>query len=404
MNGKSEPFWKDSDVVIGCILMLLLIAGGIYSVYLGSTLRYWDETEYHTIAKNLSLGMFTFDGITPTAFSAPGYPAALYLLSLINSDVVFLRFFNFIFAACTVWLVYRLVFKYSTPTGALLAALLVAAYPLFFYTAGTLYSQAFSTLLLITVISLMGKETTHQIAYAFFSGLMYGLLMLVTPLFVVSIPPFFLYPWILKKSCRWKTAFTFLVAAALPVCCWSLRNYEAFDRFIMISTNSGVNFLLGNSEHTTPNSGVNADITSYLDAAEQMNEYERDAYFRRQAFAWIFAHPQKAFQLYVGKVINYFNFRNELRTTSEGSPLKDFISFVSYYPLLALFVVRLLLFKRFPFHPMELFLAFLYVTSAFFTAVFFVRIRFRLPFDILMIAVVAGWVGLRWPSQKEVTP
>jgi len=62
---------------------------------------------------------------------------------------------------------------------------------------------------------------------------------------------------------------------------------------------------------------------------------------------------------------------------------------ITYGPLLLLFASRVLLVKLFRPSAFETLLGALYVCSALTTAVFFTRIRFRLPFDFLLIIIVA---------------
>lgn len=62
---------------------------------------------------------------------------------------------------------------------------------------------------------------------------------------------------------------------------------------------------------------------------------------------------------------------------------------VTYYPLLALMLLRLMLRRRVPVSPFEGYLLALYLLGALVQAVFFTRIRFRVPFDLLLIALDA---------------
>jgi hypothetical protein len=65
--------------------------------------------------------------------------------------------------------------------------------------------------------------------------------------------------------------------------------------------------------------------------------------------------------------------------------------------------VRVVLWRRFPFAGLELLLLWLYIGGGLAYAVYFTRIRFRLPFDWLLIAMDAifvsqlllGWISAR---------
>jgi hypothetical protein len=151
----------------------------------------------------------------------------------------------------------------------------------------------------------------------------------------------------------------------------------------LVSSNSGFNLLLGNSPGTRSNVGVNVDLSAYQSEAEGLGEIARDRYFRMKAIQFVRSNPREAAKLYCLKVLNYFNFRNELATRSEASPMRDYTMLLTYGPLLAMFCIRCVACKRWPFSAWELLLVALYLGNAIFSGVFFTRIRFRIPFDIV---------------------
>ena len=96
----------------------------------------------------------------------------------------------------------------------------------------------------------------------------------------------------------------------------------------------GVNFLLGNSENTKPNDGRNTDISQYERYTENLSEIEANDYYFKKAYEWISVNTSDAIELYLLKVVNYFNYSNELATKSEKNTLFDIIMFISYYFIL----------------------------------------------------------------------
>jgi hypothetical protein len=94
-------------------------------------------------------------------------------------------------------------------------------------------------------------------------------------------------------------------------------------------------------------------------------------------------------KLYILKLLNYFNYRNELYASAESSWTKDILMLVTYGPLLLLSACSLFLVKRFGFSKFEALFFLIYLSSAFFYAIFVTRIRYRLPFDFLLIMIVA---------------
>jgi hypothetical protein len=104
-------------------------------------------------------------------------------------------------------------------------------------------------------------------------------------------------------------------------------------------------------------------------------------------------HKGQALKLYVLKVLNHFNYRNNVYTRTETSAARDLVMLLTYGPLLLLFIIRLLIMKQVRPTSTETLLIVLYIAAAFFYAVFYPRIRYRLSFDFLMIIVVARFLG-----------
>ncbi len=157
--------------------------------------------------------------------------------------------------------------------------------------------------------------------------------------------------------------------------------------FVPVSTNNGVNLLLGNSEHATAGGGRVVDISAYEAQARDrgLSEVEQDAFYRDQATAWIRAHPADAAVLYAGKVVNNFNYRNELATSGQNSAARDLVSALSFYPLLLLFTLRLVPARRRPMTSLERLLICVVLGNVLLLAVFYTRLRFRVPLDAVMI-------------------
>ncbi len=294
--------------------------------------------------------------------------------------------------------------KYRSPLTAIITVTICLLYPLFFYTAGTFFPQTLETALLIGSIFLVAYPNHQNWAYSLTAGILYGLLILTVPLFLAYYPLFILYPLFFdsfKKISTWKAISYFTLGCLLVLGPWTARNAWTFKDFIPISTNGGINLLLGNSHNTRPTAGVNTDISLYQVTLPALNETERDRFYRKQAIDWMTAHPHDALKLYVMKVINFFNYTNELAIKNENSEFRDLLSFLTFYPLLLLAAARVALWKRYPLSQLEKFLLLLLIASPFIQAIFFTRVRFRVPFDFLMIMMGSSAVALFWDSYAK---
>jgi 4-amino-4-deoxy-L-arabinose transferase-like glycosyltransferase len=306
-----------------------------------------------------------------------------------------LRYANFIFFAIALACTYRILNKNVSPVAAVIAVGIAALYPLFYYSSGTFYPQMLGAALMLCCFCLVDQLREPKGSVEFFLGCLYGWLVLVIPLYALYLPCFASYPWIFKRPKKIRAVCLLVLGAGLVVGCWTVRNAITFHEFIPISTNDGVNILLGNNENMTPNIGVNADIREYQHVARNMSDIEKNAYYRKIAFQWVYDNPGKALKNYFLKAINFFGYTNKLAQQSEQTPVRDFVLFVSYYPLLLLAVLRLCYMWKYPLHDMEKLIVVFFIASPFIHAIFFTRLRFRVPFDFLTIMLAASYVSYR---------
>jgi hypothetical protein len=380
------PTW----IVFG-LAMLTLGLGMVYSVWLGESIRFYDERLYIQLANNLvEAHIYSLDGVTPTAYRPPGYNFSLYPIFWFEGKIVHIRLMQFGLLALSIILLHYLLLAWSYPLASLIAGFAVFAYPVQFFSAGTIYPQtltAFVFLLVCVCVVRPQVGLTHWLL----GGLAFGSLLLITPIFLVLLPLLFLWPWILNMQRRVWANVIFVVATVIVVIPWQVRNDQAFNQFVFISANSGLMLVLGNSEHTSPTAGSTTNIDKYLDYAHanDMNEIEEDEYFKREALKWISSHPRDAIKLYVMKFLNHFHYRNELEAKAEHTWVRDLVMFISYYTLLVLAVLRIIVGRQLRSRPFESFAVVSYLVMGAVYAVFFTRIRYRLPMDWMLTALAA---------------
>lgn len=375
------------------LIALYVLAGVVYSFYVGDELRYLpDEADYFSLANNLAFnGKYSLDGAHLTAYRPPGYPMLLAPFRFLGFNVIGLRIVNYFVLGLCIFFVYKILQEKYAPLAGFFGALIVMAYPVNFYTAGTLYPQTLASLLLVLVIYLYTREP-HRLWESLLAGLMAGWLILTVPTFIFILVVFAVWSWGYHRPRASLVALPVLALAVLVVGAWTFRNYAVFDTFVFVSSNSGENLLLGNSENTTPNGGRTVDISNYESQALGFGEILRDRYFRDQAIQFILSHKLSSLKMYFLKFLNFFNFRNELVTNSEGSPARDLLMLVTYGPLLLVSLVRFVLFKLYKLSSIEILLGGVYLAGALVSAVFFTRIRFRVPFDFMLVMLVAAFI------------
>jgi len=386
------------------VSLAIWVTGSFLGIRSGDELRYPDEKEYHDLALSLvQHHSYLDERLQPTAVRPPGYPSVLAAVYSFWSRPLAAKLINAFTCALTAIVLSLLVSAIQPGVGGLVAPVLVLCYPLFLYASSTLYPQIAGTLLFVSCLFLLVRYVASWKA-TIAAGLMFGLLVLTIPSFLYwlpFIPAYLLVADRLGGAPRFRRAAIFSVCAVLAIAPWTLRNFIQLGSWIPVSTNGGINLLLGNSPSTTPDSGVNVDITRYLQQAKGMNEVEQDRFFRQCALAFIRQNPAEAAKLYLKKAASYFSFRNRVYTATESSGTRDAILFLTYYPLLLAALIRLLYRRRYPMDLTEGFLYLLYFGNALLSAIFFTRIRFRIPFDALLMALVAIFASRAWSRTSE---
>ncbi len=380
------------------LLVLFVVAGMIYSALLAPVARYTDEQKYLELSANLVHGPgFSVDGSNATAALAPGYAFFLAALRLVGGDFITFRVAQFLLIAATILLVARLDAGRPMFAGTLICTALVAGYPILFYTSATLYPQTLAAFLFIVALSFLlnapRTPTLNSLA-----GLSFGSLILVVPTFLPTMVVVLGAAGFLKIV-RWRETLAVALVAVLVVGTWTARNALVFHHFVPVSSNSGLNVLEGNNPAANPEAAANVGMQPYYEQTGNLHldEFQADQYYRAAALSWIEAHPADAFILYLEKVANFFNFRNVYSSEAlpEVSGWKQVVLGVSYLFLLGLLGWRLVDFRRFPLTTREKLFLIVYLLSAFTSAIFFTRIRHRLPYDYLIIAIIASNLSTR---------
>lgn len=356
-----------------------------------------DEREYYAIAHNLiAHGFYSMDGMVPTAYRPPSYPLFLAILMLVSSSVVWLKVVGLV-----MWIISTLLAKRIAEIlyGQVAGIFVVVAFCVYLvgpYTAATLYPQTFAGTLLIAALFCCVRCNAKNAAIP--TMLLIGMATLAVPNFVFTISIFFIALWRDRQSfVRLMVGICLVGVLFVP---WTYRNYEDFGRVIPLSTSGGLNLLLGNSPNTTPNAGVNTDISRYEQAAPGMSEVEINDFYMQSAIDWVSSNKAAAARLFVEKFTNWFNYQNDLATAVEGQSVKALVMALVYYPILLLAVFSLRV--RFTtVHIGRWLMPAIYLLVALSYAVFFTRIRFRVPFDSVLIVMASIGAAAVWEKIRS---
>jgi cbb3-type cytochrome oxidase subunit 3 len=407
----ASTHWRNRLATAGiALLVICFLAGVVYSFSLPTRARYADEGEYLALSASLRHGPgYSMDGTNLTASRPPGYPFFVAAIQALGGNMITIRVVQYAIFIATLLLVYQLCDRERRFGGLLVVTILAMLYPALFYVTGTLYPQTLSAFLFVLGLATLLRPS-RGVLINLAAGLLFGVLLLVVPTFALTLPILLLAAW-WWKIIRWHEGIPVALGVVLVVGLWIARNEIVFHKFVPFATNSGATFLIGNGPLAQPNAGSGViDQTPYynLPGTQGLDEFGQDKFYRQYALDWIKANPGRAFVLYLEKTANYFNVYNLYAASTEAEvPFwKQVVMGGSYVLLLGLLGWRLVEVKRFPLLPREkLFLA-VYVLTAFTMAIFVTRIRYRLPYDYLIITIVAMHLCQRlqaWLEPDAVT-
>ncbi len=397
--------------IVYALAALTVFGGSVMSFRAGDKVRSMDEPEFYDVAKNLAEGgtfahtntagelvynsRFPTGARVETAYQAPGYPLLLAPLALAGAGYAGMRTFNFILVALTLILIFRLLAEHQSPLGGLLAAVGVLAYPVVLYTAGTLYPQTLGSFLLVLTVWLAAAATKESGVPRFLLlGVAAGAMALAVPTLLLIVPLILLWLFVARHPAVWKLGLTAL-ATIVVVGSWTVRNAVTFGRFVPIASSAGFNLASGNCD--TARSDTSLDVRFAPEVYTELtgkDEIDANRILMHAGTDWIRTHPQRFVGLYVGKFLHWFAYTNKLLsdTVVQGgasevsSSKRDLVMLAIYGTMLLLLAARVVMSRRIPWSSVEILCVLAY-------ALFFTRIRFRLPVDWLLVAVDAGFVA-----------
>jgi hypothetical protein len=428
------------------IIILMAIALRVVAAfYLGDRVvpvsGAYDQVSYDRLAQRVLNGYgFTFDELW-WPYTQPGEPTAhwsflytLYLAGvygLMGHHPLVARLIQAVLVGALMpWLVYRLGCRHFGPQVGLVASGVMACYAYFIFYAAALMTESFYIIGILWVLDLAGQlgQADESMPSTLQRGLLLGLALGVTALlrqvFLLFIPVMFI--WLLWRSYRFQTSFRsagltageneafessstrllrpathlrnnpvvrmigiLLVAAVVllvAIAPWTVRNYWAFDRFVLLNTNAGFAFYWSNHPIHGQNYPANLpDWSSYVKLIPpellSLNEAELDQALLERGFGFIQDDPGRYLMLSISRVDDYFKFW----PSSESGLISNLSRVFSFGLLWPLMAYGLIAQGRRSFSSESLIL---YLFIIIYTAIHLLSwalIRYRLPVDAVLI-------------------
>ncbi|MBI2870182.1 MAG: glycosyltransferase family 39 protein [Candidatus Omnitrophica bacterium] len=308
--------------------------------YFGVDFMAADSHGYVMLAKNILKGAgLTFDGVSPTAGVAPGFPVFLAGLFLIGiQSPVAIALVNSLMGGMTCVLVAALGTRLGGRTVGLASGYIAAFYPhLLFWTPYVLTETPF-ILAIVWALHLLLRFIEHPSAgRAILCGLVLGCAALVRPIAL----PFLIFatPWLAwqfrRSGDRLRWVAILAVTASLPLGAWAVRNSLVMGAPIVTSTNAGGDFYMGNSPGATGGSRGYVDRKDFdpYPVPPGLSEVEVNSLFWRESLKFLREHPGAVPRLFVRKQMNMW------RPTYERASLRNWLILGGSYILTMCFSV-----------------------------------------------------------------
>ncbi len=265
-------------------------------------------------------------------FRAPLYP---YFLSLFYrvanrsfSTYLMMRLAQFLLGSISCLLIYILARRlYGVRAGLLAAGIAILYWP-FIYFEGELLIPALLISLTLIGFLFLHEAITARCRVAFFlSGLCFGLAAITRPNILLFFP--ILAAWIIldptvKDRSQWnrllKNTAIFLCGIIICILPITLRNYVVGKDLVLISSQAGVNFYIGNNEYSDGKTAIVPGTRAtwwggYLDCVRiaeteigrSLRPSEVSRYWFRRALRFITQNPGLVLRQYFKKTQYFFN-------------------------------------------------------------------------------------------------
>ena len=310
------------------------------------------------------------------------------------------------------WLIARRLFG---PEVGLVSAALIAVYGYFVYYAGALMTETFYITALLwaldqlMVIAARGPARPRLRTWLAL-GIALGAAVLLRQLILLCVPV--LFAWLVWARARqlegaWARRLltasrrlagglivTCLVIAAL-ILPWTVRNYEAFGRFVLLNTNAGYAFFFANHPIQGTNFTAILPGSTYHDMIPPellgLDEAALDSALLARGIGFVEADWGRYALLTVSRVADYFEFWPSSSSTAERN-VGRVLSYGVYLPLMALGLLIAAIRLPRSTRAAQAGVVLLCLVGGIYTAIHLLSwalIRYRLPVDAMLMPFAA---------------
>jgi len=265
-------------------------------------------------------------------FRAPLYPYFLALLVWITGSSIFwAKLLQSLVCIGTAFFLYRLADRLFGRTTALVAGLTYAFYgPFLFYETMFLIPVVFLFFLVWGMYRVVAYRESPSFKTWLATGLVFGLAAVSRPNVLLVIPFLMLWLFFISSNAaalwhRVKAPLALAVGVIVVIIPVTIRNVLVTGDFILISSQGGVNFYLGNNEYANGLSMLMPEVdmtdesltwrqfipltkaAAEKEAGHELSPAEQSAFWTRKALNFIRNHPGRFLELVWRKTVYLLN-------------------------------------------------------------------------------------------------
>ncbi|MBI1386932.1 MAG: hypothetical protein GC154_00605 [bacterium] len=313
-NTTDKRFFQDqltrTDLIGLAVLFILALLPRLMWSLAPHPAPFSDMEDYYRCALGALNGGYLAQSADRLAYRAPGYPIFLAALSLISpgSALIVIRFAQSILGALTavnVYLIARILLlpvqhrpapsilkhPYFAP---MLAGLAYAFQSHAIFFTGVLMSETFYLFALTgwLVFGLLLPRRPTVVRLSIFSAGL-GALALIRPVSLFFLPVVVFISLASIPRDKWSASlWAPMLAWAAPILPWTIRNAFVLHALVLITTNSGVNFYIGqHPQYSYWYTGDKEAVRSYLAERGEVNEVIEDRFFFRLGLYSLWNYP-----------------------------------------------------------------------------------------------------------------
>ncbi len=431
---KGIADWEKERIWILAIFLLALALRIIYLLQIKTNPHFFSPTMdplYHDVwAQNIAGGNWIGGKVF---FRAPFYAYFLAIVyKIFGHSYIIPRVIQHLIGSFCCVLVYFLTKRLFSRTVAIVSGFMAATYGMLLYFEGELLLDSFLVFFdLLLILFLVKARDNPKFSTWFICGIILGFSAITRPNVLVFIP--FVWLWIyliFRKEKAFKTILTYsaslVLGGILVISPVTLRNLIAAGDLVLISSQGGINFYIGNNKNADGVSAIfykedwqyrDFQLMAEKESGRTLKASKISNFYYRKGIDFYLTDPGQALKLLVKKLYLFWN-RFELSNNQDIYFFRRYSSLMRILPLGfwlvgPLGLVGMILSvaaggraKRFDSEGIadqkrRVLLPILFVFSYMLTVVmFFVPARFRLP--IIPFLIIFSGFSIVWLIKKAL--